>query len=201
MEWFVLFCALLISALLWRQNEERKRIESLKETLLHEANIYVKKILDAKSLEPIPSRIILKSNEVAFLECNSTLLETRSVRYFQSNGAGIRVAKRLYFGSRSGKSYNQDELKHIDAGTLTLTNKRLVFNGSGNDRNIPIQKILAVNLFVDAIRISVETRQKSIVLMVPNPLVWATTIKIITDSADPLNLQITEADYKLCFDD
>ena len=200
MEWFILFSVLFIILILWWWNAEKKRTERLKQTLLEEADSYTKKIFDAKALEPITTRIILKNDEIAFLECKSTLLETRSVRYFQSGSVGYRLTKRIYLGSRSGTSHSQEELKNIDTGTLTLTNKRLVFDGFSNGRNIQLSKLIAVNLFLDSIKVTTETRQKSLIFTVPNPLIWASTIKIIASVPDPLDLPVTEADYKLCFD-
>jgi len=176
------------------------RTERLKQTLLEEAKSYTKKIFDAKALEPIQTRIILKNDEIAFLECKSTLLETRSVRYFQSGSVGFRLTKRIYLGSRSGTSQSQEELKHIDTGTITLTNKRLVFDGFSNGRNIQLSKLIAVDIFIDAIKVTTETRQKSLIFTVPNPLIWASTIRIIASVPDPLDLPFTEADSKLCFD-
>src|ERR1035437_2179486 len=198
MEWFMLFSVLFIILILWWWNAEKKRTERLKQTLLEEADSYTKKIFDAKALEPITTRIILKNDEITFLECKSTLLETRSVRYFQSGSVGYRLTKRIYLGSRSGTSHSQEELKHIDTGTLTLTNKRLVFDGFSNGRNIQISKLIAVNLFLDSIKITTENRQKSLVFTATNPLIWTSTIRIIASVPNPLDLPFTEADYKLC---
>ena len=200
MEWFILVVVLFISLILWGWNAQKKHTERLKQALLKEAESYVKKIFDAKALDLTPTNIIIKEDEIAFLECNSTLLETRSVRYYESGRVGLRVAKRLYVGSSSGTSHSQEELKHIDAGTLTLTNKRLVFTGLTNSRNIPISKLIAVNYFMDSIKVTTETRQKSLVFTVPNSLIWTFAIKIVASVPDPLNLTITEEDYKMSYD-
>ena len=200
MEWFIFFSFLLIILIIWWMKAVKIRTERLKQTLLEEAKSYTKKIFDAKALEPIQTRIILKNDEIAFLECKSTLLETRSVRYFQSGSVGFRLTKRIYLGSRSGTSQSQEELKHIDTGTITLTNKRLVFDGFSNGRNIQLSKLIAVDIFIDAIKVTTETRQKSLIFTVPNPLIWASTIRIIASVPDPLDLPFTEADSKLCFD-
>ena len=200
MEWFILFSVLLIVLIIWWKNAEKKRTELLKQTLFEEAKSYTKKIFDAKALEHIQTSIILKNDEIAFLECKTTLLETKSVRYFQSGSVGYRLTKRIYLGSRSGTSHNQDELKHIDTGTLTLTNKRLVFTGLTNSRNIQISKLIAVNFFIDSIKVTTENRQKSLIFTVPNSLIWNFAIKIVASIPDPLHLTITEEDYKLSYD-
>lgn len=201
MTWLVVIIILIGSVFFLMQRMQKIKNESLKHSLLDDAKSYMRQVLDAKSFTPISTSIILKKNEIAFLECTSFLYESRSVRYFQSSGAGARVARRIYLSSRGGSSYSQDELKNIDHGNLTLTNSRLVFTGNMNSRNINLSKIVAVNLLIDAIKLSIDGHQKCVVLTVPNPLIWATTIKILATVDDPLNLSITQEDYTLCFEE
>ena len=162
------------------------------QNLIVEANSFTENIIKTKSLEPISTHINLKTDEKAFLQCNSTLKETRNVRYYQSDRVGFRVSKRIYFGKTSGKSQGEEEFKNIDDGTLTLTNKRIVFNGSSNTRNVQISKLIAVNALGDSIEVSSENRQKSMIFTVPNPLIWRFTVKLLSSVQDPLNLTISE---------
>lgn len=169
-----------------------KHNEKVKQAIIEEADSFVASIIKERSLKPISTHLNLKYNETAFLQCNSILYETRNVRYYQSGHVGLRIAKGLYVGSSRGKSQSHEELKAIDSGTLILTNKRIVFYGSSNSRNIFVEKLITVNSFRDSISISSESRQKSIIFTVPNPLIWEFTIKLLSSVKDPLNLSNIE---------
>ena len=173
----------------------KKYNERVMQTLIEDADAFVDDIIKAKRLEPISTHINLKIGETAFLQCNSVLKETRNVRYHQSGHAGLRVMKGFYIGKTSGKSESQEEFQSIDMGTLTLTNKRLVFDGSSNSRNILLPKLIAVNSFRNSISVSSESRQKSMTFTVKNPLIWEFTIKLLSSIQNPLNL--TDDELKL----
>ena len=187
---FLIFVSLTVIALFlyWLKKNDKRVME----TLIEDADAFVDDVINSKRLPPISSHINLKIGEVAFLQCNSLLKETRNVRYHRSGHAGLRVMKGFYIGKTSGKSESQEELKSIDTGSLTLTNKRLVFNGSSNSRNILIPKIIAVNSFRHSILISSESRQKNMTFTVTNPLIWEFTIKLISSFQNPLNLTNAE---------
>ena len=180
--------AIIILFLYWL----KKYNERVMQTLIEGADAFVDDIIKAKKLKPISTHINLKIGEAAFLQCNSVLKETRNVRYYQSGHAGLRVMKGFYIGKTSGKSESQEEFKSIDMGTLTLTNKRLVFDGSSNSRNILLPKLIAVNSFRNSISVSSESRQKSMAFTVTNPLIWEFTIKLLSSIQDPLNLTDAE---------
>lgn len=86
----------------------------------------------------LPTRdcpVILKRAEEAVLVLpNITLKEPRAVRTSVGGYAGptIRIAKGISFrlGSGTSRSVSHDEITSIDKGTLTITNKRLIFTGS-----------------------------------------------------------------------
>lgn len=189
MEWILIIVIIISIALLilgWRFINIHN--EKIKQNLINEAEVYVKQILKSKSLEPIPPKIILKNDEFAFLQTECSLKETRSIRYYQSGHTGIRIAKRFYFGSSSGTSHSEEVFRNIDFGTLTLTNKRLVFSGSSTSRNIQISKIISVTSFIYEIEIASESRQKNMVFNVSNPFIWEFTIKLLLFVHNPFAL-------------
>lgn len=86
---------------------------------------------------------------------NISLWESRAVRKTSGGygGPSFRVAKGVYFrvGGFQAKSESHDELKNIDLGELTLTNKRLVFSGAKRSVNIDIRKIISIEPYSDGI--------------------------------------------------
>ena len=114
---------------------------------------------------PASPDIILKKNEKIILNAdNIALLEPRSVRATHGTygGPSFRIAKGVYFrlGAFNAQSESHEELREIDRGSLTLTNKRLIFSGSKRTVSIDIRKIVSVNPYRDAITIRREGRER-----------------------------------------
>ena len=112
------------------------------------------------------SPVILKKNERAILVLNGiSFFEPRAVRNTRGSygGASFRVAKgvTLRTGSFSAKSMSHDELKKVDDGMLTLTNKRMIFTGNKRTTNIDLRKIIAIEPFKDGIASQRENKQKT----------------------------------------
>ncbi len=143
-------------------------------------------------MQPVPARILLKPGETAFYSAPSILYETRAVRHYQSGSVGFRVAKGIYVGGSKGRSISSQEWSQIDAGTLTITNKRLIFDGGGADRTVALNKVLSAESRMDGVEVSAESRQKSMVFAAENPLILATVIHICCQIPDPLNLSETQ---------
>ena len=171
---------------------QKKSNEQLNQRLFKEAESYIEGILKSKSLKPISTNLILKEDEIAFLQCNCVLKEPRSVRYYHSGHSGIRIVKGFYIGKSSGTSQSEEQLKSIDRGTLTLTNRRLVFDGFSNSRNIPLLKLIKVHSFQDAISVSIDSKLKNSILVVPNPLIWEFTVRLLLNVQNPLELTNTD---------
>jgi len=64
----------------------------------------------------------------------------------------------------------------------------LVFVGRKEDRTIPLKKIVSVNSSLAEIFVSIEGRQKTIALVVPNPLFARLGIGICSQVSDPSDL-------------
>ncbi|NLA39727.1 MAG: hypothetical protein GX882_10220, partial [Methanomicrobiales archaeon] len=94
-----------------------------------------------------------------------TLKEPRSVRKTYGGGGGpsIRIAKGVYFrtGGFASRSESHEEIKEIDSGTLTLTNRRLVFTGRKRTVNVPLGKIVGMEPYRDAIAINRDGKQRT----------------------------------------
>jgi hypothetical protein len=191
----VIFLSVIIAAIgiLWWISKSGSPSVGNKTALVNDANRYLLTVKEQGALPQVPSNINLKAGESAFYSTASTLYETRSVRNYQSGGGGVRVAKGIYVGGSKGRSTSSQEWSKIDSGALTVTNKRLTFEGAGETRSFPISKILSSDSSSETVQVSIEGRQKALVFSAPNPLILATILRICCQ-ADPLNLSETNLD-------
>ena len=94
-----------------------------------------------------------------------TLKEPRSVRKTYGGGGGpsFRIAKGVYFrtGGFAARSESHEEIKVIDSGTLTLTNRRMVFTGGKRTVNFPLRKIVGMEPYRDGIAINRDGKQRT----------------------------------------
>lgn len=160
--------------------------------LITDAENYISEVKNKKALPTIKSSIFLEKDESTFLEELTELKETRAVRKYSGGmrGVGLRVAKGVYVGAggRSGTSESHQEWRTIDRGNLVITNKRLVFRGSKENRIIPLKKIISVDVALNSIEVAVEARNKTIIFPVKNGYIWGAVMNIVKSVDDPLNL-------------
>lgn len=117
----------------------------------------------------IDSPVILTSKEHFIWSESSQLHEPRAIR--NHKGASIRVAKGAYI--HLGQSESHQEMRHIDNGILTLTNKKLVFNGGQRSSNIELKRIMNIYVYSDGFKVNIENRQKPQFFKVPDGEFWA----------------------------
>ena len=156
--------------------------------LFKQARDFAATVQQNRALPIVPANIILKPGESAFYSTPSALYETRAVRQYQAGHTGFRVAKGVYVGGTSGRSISTQQWAKLDTGSLTITNKRLVFVGGKEDRVIPLGKVVSVNSILTGIVVSVEGRQKAIALEATNSLIATLIIRLCSQASDPLNL-------------
>lgn len=128
--------------------------------------------LPERSIEGV--NIILQEGEKLHFNCFTSLLEERSVRV--SYGGAVRVVKGVYVGGSQGQSHG--ELKKVDSGYLTLTNKRLIFNGELRNIEFKLNKIVSVEEFSDAIEIGASNRNKIATFIINEPKMRTIFIRI-----------------------
>ena len=165
-----------------KQQRERRAL------LFAQARDFAANIQQNRALPTVAANIILKPGEAAFYSTSSALYETRAVRHYQAAHSSFRVAKGVWVGGTSGHSANTQEWTKIDTGWLTITNKRLVFDGTRENRAVPLSKVVSVHNTTTAIEIAVESRQKAMVFDAPNPLIASLIIRLCCQASDPLNL-------------
>jgi hypothetical protein len=174
----------LMAVAVFRAKQQRDR----RALLFAQARAFAASVQQKRALPIVAANIILKPGEVAFYSTPSTLYETRAVRHYQAAHSGFRVAKGVWVGATSGRSTNTQEWTKIDSGWLTITNKRLVFDGTREGRAVPLSKVVSAHNSTTAIEIAVEGRQKAMVFDAPNPLIASLIIRLCCQESDPLNL-------------
>ncbi len=179
------------------KSSRQKNLE-IKASNIKEAERYIESVKERKSLPTISSSTFLNPGEQVFLEEESKLMETRSVRQTQGVGGGVRLFKGVSIGQWSSKSESHKEWKTIDVGKITLTNKRIIFDGPKENRVIQLSKIIGVSTLLDSIEVSQETRQNSSVFILKNPIIWTVVLRILKSVPDPLNLG--DIDLKMEFE-
>lgn len=117
-----------------RRRANSERAEHI-QTLTQEAQAFFSRIERTGKLTGPATRLLLSEGERALLEEPSSLYESRAYRLY--GGGGTRVG-RFYVGG--GVSESQQRLKQIDEGTVTLTNRRIVFDGGMENRTIELRK-------------------------------------------------------------
>lgn len=167
-----------------------------RESISVQANEFLEEVKNQNGLTPIQSNLITKKGENVFWEEETSLYEVRSVRQYESGSAGFRVFKGFYVGGSKGKSMSNYELTHLDNGTLSITNQRIIFNGQTLDRTITLDKVFSLNRSVKQVEISVENRQKSMIFDVSNPFIFSTVFMICNQVSDPTDLSEIKLDIQ-----
>jgi hypothetical protein len=108
------------------------------------------------------SSVILKSKEeLQLLIPSISLWEARSIRTGGYRGHSFRVVKGWTYHTGNFSSQSHDELKELDRGRLTLTNKRLVFTGARRSVEINLAKINSIEPYTDGISVITSGRAKA----------------------------------------
>jgi ribosomal protein S27E len=159
-----------------------------------EAMVFFNKV-EAGTLTPPETPLVLAADEIALLHEASQLIEARATRVYA--GGGTRV-QGIYIGG--GQSGSVQSLKELDSGMLTLTTKRLVFTGSMESRVVNIKDIVSVESYADAIEISTAKRAKRQVYTVHNPIIWAPLLRTVIKSGFSITKRPADSSPDITFD-
>lgn len=115
--------------------------------------------------DQLESNILLKKDEyVKFQSFNSVeLFESRSVRVSKSAHSGRRSRNMgISYGIGNSVSVSEsfDELKKVDVGQITITNKRFIFSGAKKSVDVDIKKITSITPYTDGIKLQRKNKQK-----------------------------------------
>lgn len=102
--------------------------------------------------------INLFKNETCYFHTRIDWYEHRQVtKRLNYSGPTLRVkiAQGLYWraGSLGGQTVSEDVTKYIDSGELYLTNKRILFIGSRNNKRIYLNRILDFDAYTNGVQV------------------------------------------------
>ena len=148
-------------------------------------------------LLPVESTLFLKEGEQAFFCEKVELMEPRAVRTGTGNRVGFRVARGVWVSTGTSTSESNDVWKRLDEGMLTITNRRIVFDGQMGTRNLDLAKLVSVSPRADGIEVAVENRQKSSGFTCANPLKPWIVANVCARVPDPAKFDATaiEVDF------
>lgn len=156
------------------QRQQRARGDARLAQLKQESIRFLERMRQSGKVACPPTNVILQAGEIALLDEASILYESRAYRV--GGGAGTRIGG-MYIGG--GVSESQQRLKEITQGRVTLTNERLIFDGSLENRTLRLPDIVSVEPWSDAIEVNTQRRAKSLVIQVANPILWTTMVEQI----------------------
>jgi len=167
-----------------RRSRARERLKAMRE----EAEDFFRDLQLRKKLPVVFVDIVLKKGEVAIFDEPSTLYETRAYRVYGGGGTRIRG---VYIGG--GASESHQRLREIDSGRIILTNQRLIFDGSTENRALNLADIISASSWSDAIEISSSRRQRSQIYTVSNPIIWQQVIQMLASGQISVDLSSTQS--------
>jgi hypothetical protein len=146
-------------------------------------------IIDEGDLPLYESDIILQKNELCHYRVNAKLFENRKITKrvsYAGNTFRLKIAKGWYYrvGDVGVARQTEDIMSLIDEGVLYITNKRILFNGSKNNKAIRYNQIIDLNPYSDGVEIVKETG-KSPTFQIDNQdgdALTATIARIIRDN-------------------
>ncbi len=104
--------------------------------------------------------LLLKKDEGVLWAFEAILhvLRTKTQYAGRTQGASVRVMKGVYYriGGNKGEAIRTDYLDQEGNGTLTITNKNVYFVSDRRSLTLSLNQIMSVDLYADAIRISVN---------------------------------------------
>jgi len=125
--------------------------------LINKYKLYYK--LETEDLVSVSVNVNLQKNEQCYCTAkNVNWYEIRKTRV-RVNYSGptyrIKIAKGFYYriGSLNVAPNYKEEYVLIDTGTLYITNKRIIFTGSRNNKTISLSSILSLTPYTDGVEI------------------------------------------------
>ncbi len=152
-----------------------------RKAMQREAEAWLEQVEADGRFEVVPVSAMLKRGEQGHYETAATLHEPRATRHYVGASGSVRIMKGLSIRTSHGRSVSEQHWQQIDAGTLIVTNRRLLFDGRAEHRSVDIGKIDGIHAFADSIRVTVSNRKKPFTLVVSKPLILATMLTALQD--------------------
>lgn len=127
----------------------------------------------------IAAPINLQRNEVCHFATPADLHEMRTETartYSSGTSVRIKIMKGVYYrvGSTSTTRITRDVLRHIDSGTLYITSKRVIFDGTRKNSAIQLANVLSVIPYSDGVEVE-KTAGRNPIFIVNDPE-WLTVL-------------------------
>jgi len=122
----------------------------------------------------VQSPLVPKRGEQAALSVEATLARQRTRTQYVGGSSGFsfpigHTGIRYRVGSYHGHPIAQQYLAHVDTGRLVVTNQRVAFVGATKSTAVPLEKVLHVECYQDAIAIFREGRENADFYLVAQP--------------------------------
>jgi len=136
--------------------------------IAQEAVKFFDSVNSSGSFPPVAaSRIVSQPDNPVLAACQASVLEMTTEQVRGYLGARVKVGSLpVYIGQSRGTQ--KRKLSEVATGELALTPKALVFSGAQRSIDVELKHIVAIDIAIDAITISVKGRQKPYIFIVPN---------------------------------
>jgi hypothetical protein len=109
-------------------------------------------------------RLLPKKGEIVHLEIQANLMKEVAIRQYQGGYSGLSIpigktGVRYRVGGVRGRMVQVGtELQAADSGILAITNKRAVYMGSKKTIDMPLPKLVNLNVFSDGLQFHMSNR-------------------------------------------
>lgn len=130
-------------------------------------------LMENGTFPTVATPINLQRNETCHFAAAAQMYELRTETQ-RVNYAGasvrIRIMKGVYYrvGSASAQRITRDVLRHVDSGTLYVTNKRVIFDGQRKNAAIAFGHVLSVVPYSDGVEVE-KTSGRNPIFTVADP--------------------------------
>lgn len=122
------------------------------------------------------STIISREENPVLAACNAKLFELIVEHAQNYYGTPLHMGSTpIYFAHRTDTS--SQHLRETSSGELAITPRELIFNGGTRSVDIPLDKIISIDIMADGFHISVTGHPKPLIFAVPNGVLWGSLVK------------------------
>jgi hypothetical protein len=117
--------------------------------------------------------ILVKMGEIVHYECPASLMKEVAVRQWQGGYSGFsfpigKTGIRYRVGASKGHSVEVGTTLNVaDSGTLSATNKRVVYAGSRKTLDMPYSKLVNLSVFHDGLQFHLSNRVNAPLFQIP----------------------------------
>jgi hypothetical protein len=168
-----------------QQNQSRALVRERQKYLAQFGGIDPQEVIDrvkSGQYPSVPTGIMLHKGEIALYAVPASLAEDKTTRKYVGGSTGYSIPLghgfRFRVGSYQGHTISREQLTKVDQGTVIVTTKRIVYNGSRRSLTIPSNQVLNTVLYRDGVDVRTENRAKREVFQCKNPLLLNTYILV-----------------------